>query len=201
MKKAVGLLLCAVMICLSLTACSGPNADMTEENITETVETVETALKEFDTESLNKYVDSPTLSVILGYAEKHEQFAELGRAIFGNLEMEISNIDINNKTVTVSVSNKNLAETAGAFAQNLKSEYSTFQLLSKLSDDLFLDTNLKQLCEDIENAEMLPDAVEMTLNIEQDKKNLVLSFNDDAENAVSGGALSAIKGIYSNNNF
>lgn len=198
MKKTISLLLCAVMLCLSLTACSGPNADMTEENITETVETVETALKEFDTDALNKYVDSTTLSIILGYADEHEQFAELGRAIFGNLKMEMTGIDIDNKTVTVSVSNKDLAQTASDFAQQLKSEYSTFQLLTKLSSDLFLDTKLTQLCQDIEEAEILPQAIEMTLNIEQGKKNLVLSFNDDAENAVSGGALSAIKAIYSN---
>ncbi len=198
MKKAISLLMCAVMLCLSLTACSGPNADMTEENITKTVETVETALKEFDIDNLNKYVDSSTLSIILGYAEEHEQFAELGRAIFGNLEMEIKSIDIDNKTVTVSVSNKDLAQTASDFAQQLKSEYSTFQLLAKLSSDLFLDTKLAQLCQDIEEAEILPQKIEMTLNIEQSKKNLVLSFNADAENAVSGGALSAIKTIYSN---
>jgi hypothetical protein len=44
---------------------------------------------------------------------------------------------------------------------------------------------------------MLPDAVEVTLDIEQGKKNLVLSFDTDAEDAVSGGALTSIKSIYS----
>ncbi|MGN1203146.1 MAG: hypothetical protein ACI4RF_07600 [Eubacterium sp.] len=196
MKKAISLLLCAVIICLSFTACSGPNADMTEENITETVEVVETALKEFDIDDLNKYVDSATLSVILGYAEKHEQFADLGRAIFANLEMEVTNIDIENKTVTVSVSNKDLAQAASDFAQKLKSEYSTVQLLVKLNSDLFLYSKLSELCSSIDDAVLLPNAVEITLDIEQDSKNLVLSFSDDAENAVSGGALSAIKSIY-----
>ncbi|MCH5320670.1 MAG: hypothetical protein J1E36_02835 [Eubacterium sp.] len=196
MKRAISLLLCAVILCLSLTACSGPNADMTEENITKTVEVVETALQKFDIDNLNKYVDSTTLSIILGYAKKHEQFAELGRAIFANLEMEITSIDIENQTVTVSVSNKDLFQAANDFAQQLKSDYSTLQLLAKLNNDTFLDTKLAQLCADIDASGFLPEAVEMTLDIEQGKKNLVLGFNDNAENAVSGGALSAIKGIY-----
>lgn len=196
MKKTISLLLCAVVMLLSFTACSGPNADMTEENITETVQVVETALKEFDIESLNKYVDSGTLSVILNYAQKHEQFVELGKAIFGNLEMEVASIDLDNKTVTVSVSNKDLTKTAGDFASKLKSEYSTFQLLSKLNSDLFLDNKLTELCKQIDEAQLLPEAVEITLEIQQDSKNLVLSFNDNAEDAVSGGALSSIKSIY-----
>lgn len=197
MKKAISLLLCTVILCLSFTACSGPNAEMTEENITATVEAAETALKEFDIDSLNKYVDSPTLSVILTYAEKHEQFVELGKAIFANLEMEVTAIDIENKTVTVSVKNKNLSLAASEFATKLKTDYSTFQLLTKLNNDTFLDAKLNELCSEIEKAELLPDAVEITLNIEQGSKNLVLSFNDNAENAVSGGALSSIKSIYS----
>lgn len=197
MKRTISLLLCAVLICLSLTACSGPNADMTEENITETVETVETALKEFDVDSLKKYVDSSTLSIILGYAEKHEQFVELGKAIFANLEMQVTAIDIENKTVTVAVSNKDLTMAASEFAENLKSKYSTFQLLTKLNSETFLDTKLSELCEKIDASEMLPDVIEVTLDIEQGDKNLVLSFDGNAENAVSGGALSAIKSIYS----
>ena len=36
----------------------------------------------------------------------------------------------------------------------------------------------------------------VTLNIEQGKKNLILSFDADAEDAVSGGALQAIKKIF-----
>jgi hypothetical protein len=170
---------------------------MTEENITATVEKVETALQNFDSEDLEKYVDSSTLSVILGYAEEHQQFADLGKAIFKNLEMDVTSIDIENKTVTVSVTNKDLTQAASDFAQKLKSDYSTLQLLSKLSNDSFLDTKLDELCSKIDDATMLPDAVEVTLDIEQGKKNLVLSFDTDAEDAVSGGALTSIKSIYS----
>ncbi|MGN1420197.1 MAG: hypothetical protein ACI4XC_01625 [Eubacterium sp.] len=197
MKKIFSVFLSALLICLCFAGCSGPNAEMTEENITATVDEAMTALKEFDTEKLEKYVDSSTLSTILGYAKDHQQFIDLGKAIFENLTYEVTAVDLENSTVTVSVCNKDLYEVASDFAQNLKSNYSTIQLLSKLSNDSFLDRKLSVLCESIDSAEMLPDSAEITLTVEQDSKNLVLVFDDDAENQVSGGALSAIKEIYS----
>ena len=42
------------------------------------------------------------------------------------------------------------------------------------------------------------EGVDITLNIEQGSKNLKLSFDENAENAVSGGALTAIKSIFGN---
>lgn len=120
MKKILSLILCTILICLSFAGCSGPNAEMTEENITETVNTAFTALKEFDTEALEKYVDSPTLSIIMSYAKEHEQFVELGKAIFENLQVEIKKIDTQTSTVTLSVKNKDLFAVASDFAENLK---------------------------------------------------------------------------------
>lgn len=195
MKKTLSLVL-ALILCLSFTACSGPNAEMTEENITETVATVETALKEFDTEALDKYVDSATLSVIIKYAEEHEQFSQLGKAIFENLELEVKEIDIDNKTVTVTAKNKDLSEATSEFAEKLQSNYSNFALLKKLNDDAFLDEKLTELQDKINACQMMNSGVDIVLNIEQDSKNLVLSFDENAEDTVSGGALSAIKSIY-----
>ena len=43
---------------------------------------------------------------------------------------------------------------------------------------------------------MQPSAAEINLYISQGKNNLVLKFDSTAENAVSGGALDAIKSIY-----
>ena len=195
MKKTLSLVL-ALILCLSFTACSGPNAEMTEENITETVATVETALKEFDTEALDKYVGSATLSVIIKYAEEHEQFSQLGKAIFENLELEVKEIDIDNKTVTVTAKNKDLSEATSEFAEKLQSNYSNFALLKKLNDDAFLDEKLTELQDKINACQMMDSGVDIVLNIEQDSKNLVLSFDENAEDTVSGGALSAIKSIY-----
>lgn len=196
MKKIISIFLCIVAICMSLSACSTLNNEMTEENITKTVDRAFDALAKFDTDDLNKYVDSPTLTTIISYAEKHQQFADLGRAIFENLSYEIKSIDTENQTVTISVQNKDLYLVASDFARELKSDYTTFQLLAKLSDDSFLDRKLNELCDDIADAKLSGNTTDITLSVEKGKKNLVLVFDNEAENSVSGGALSAIKTIY-----
>ena len=58
MKKTLSILLCLAFMLVSFTACSS-NA-MTEKNVTKTVDTAFAALKEFDTDTLQKYVDSTT---------------------------------------------------------------------------------------------------------------------------------------------
>lgn len=190
--KRVGCIaLCLAMI-FSFSGCSGSN-EMTRENVTETVEAAFTALNEFDEKALDKYVDSKTLSYILGFAKDHEQFSELGRAIFENLEFEIENIDLDAKTVDVSVKNKYLSMVASSFTRKLLDEHSKLQLLNLLNDDYFLDASLGELVDGINAAQMQDESVTITLKIVQGKKNLTLSFDDEAENAVSGGALEAIK--------
>ncbi len=194
MKKIIKSCMC-IILCLTigftLTGCS--SAELTQDNVTETTERVETALKDFDTKKLEKYVDSDTLSYILKMAKGHDQFSELGKAIFENLEIEIDSINLEEKTVTVSVKNKDLYRMASEFAQNLLSNYSSMQLLNKLNDDEFLDSGLAELTQGIANSQMKDDAVQVTLTITQGKKNLVLGFDETAEDAVSGGALTAIK--------
>lgn len=193
MKKGIALFLSIVLIICCFSACAKTSAEMTQENITATADTVFTALKKFNTEDLETYVSSSTLSVIMGYAEKHEQFAELGRSIFENLSYEITSIDTQNKTITLSVMNKDLASTAQNFTNDLLSKYSTISLLSNLSSDTWLDSNLAILQEDIAAAPMQSESVEITLTIEQGEDNLVFVFDENAENGVSGGALGAIK--------
>lgn len=193
MKKTVSLILAVIMIAATFASCAGPNADMTEENITSTVDTAFTALVEFDTETLTKYVDFSTLNVIIDYAEDHEQFAQLGKEIFANLTYEIKSIDTENKTVTVSVKNKDLYLTAQAFTVQLTQKYSTLQLLNLLKSDAWLDNNLSELTADIAEAKMLEESTDITLTIDDSGKNLVLGFDENAENGVSGGALAAIK--------
>jgi hypothetical protein len=196
MKKIISVFLCVVMICLCFSGCSSSN-ELTEANVEKTVDKAFSALADFNTKDLKKYVDSTTLSTIITYADSHDQFVELGKAIFENLSYEITDIDLDNQTVTISVQNKDLYSVASNFASQLKEDYSTFQLLIKLGDDNFLDRKLSTLCNGIANAELSGSTTDITLSIEQGSKNLVLVFDDDAENAVSGGALSAIKQIYS----
>lgn len=196
MKKILSLFLCAILVTGCFAGCSKTSNELTEENVKATVDIVWQALQEFDTETLGKFVESSTLSTIVNYAEGHEQFADLGKALFENLTIEVKSVDLENKTVTVSVQNKDLYYAANNFANDLKNNYSSFQLLSKLTDDDFLDNKLAALCSEIDAAEMQPSAAEINLYISQGKNNLVLKFDSTAENAVSGGALDAIKSIY-----
>ncbi len=195
MKKIISLTLAVIMIALSFCGCSKPNAKLTEGNIKKTVNTAFTALKDFDTEDLRKYVDSGTLNLIITYAEQHEQFIKLGQAIFKNLDYEIKEINLDLKTVTVSVKNKNLYSAAQNFADGLKG-YSTVELLSKLSDENWLNNNLAELTAAIEAAPDSDSYVDITLHIKQEKNRLVLNFTGDAEDQVSGGAITAIKSVF-----
>lgn len=182
-----------VVLAFSFSSCA--KTEMTEENITDTVSTVETALKEFDSKTLEKYVSSSTLSYIMKYAENHQQFVDLGKAIFKDLEITVTSVDVENGTVTLDVKNKNLKTAASIFALNLKDKYTTIQLLQKLDDEAFLDESLGTLVDSINSTKDTVEAT-VTLKVVQGKRNLVLSFDDDGEDAVSGGALTGIKNIY-----
>lgn len=186
--------LLAVALAFSFSSCS-KSVELTEENVIETVAVVEESLKKFDTKKLEKYVKSSTLSTIMRYADKHKQLKELGKAIFSDLSITVDDVDIKNQTVTVTVKNKDLSSVASDFAEKLKNNYSAVQLLNKLDDDDFLDFSLNQL---VESMDAVDDETEVTvtLNVKKGDKNLVLTFDDDSEDAVSGGALTAIKNIY-----
>ena len=129
---------------------------MTEKNVTATVDQAFSALKDFNTKKLEKYVDSKTLSVIITYANKHDQFADLGKALFKNLEYNIESIDLDAKTVTVSVRNKDLKDTASAFTKALVSKYSALQMLGLLNNETWLNTSLKSLTDSIAIAKIRP---------------------------------------------
>lgn len=192
MKKTIAVILSAVLIALTLCSCSGAGVEMTKENITDSVNTAMTALTEFNTKRLEKYVDSSTLNTIIGYANKHNQFKELGAAIFENLEYEITDIDTEAKTVTLNVYNKELSGVAYEFASKLMKSYSTIELLKRLDDDEWLDANLNELTDMIDEAAFNEEPIEITLSVKEGKKNLVFVFDENAEDAVSGGALTSI---------
>lgn len=196
MKKVISVIMCIVLCIVSFAGCSSAEAELTEENVTATVDKAMTALKDFDSENLKKYINSETLSTILTYADKQEQFADLGRAMFANLEYQVMDIDLENKTVLVAVNNKDLSNVASDFVRELQRTYSTVELLTKLSNDTFLDSKLVVLCNKIDNAEMMDGYVDITLTIDDSGKNLVLVFDENAENQVSGGALSTIMGMF-----
>ena len=163
MKRIISICLVIMLVfsaILTLNGCA-KKVEINEENIKAAVETVETALKEFDTKTLEKYVDSPTLNFILPYAKQKAQFTELGQAMFESLEIEIKSIDAANKTVTIAAKNKDLYMEASNFAYDLKNSYSSMQLLSLVKDDDFLNSNLAPLVEKIKQAQMKEEPIEI----------------------------------------
>lgn len=199
MKKIISLTLAVIIIATSFTACSSkPNAELTEENITKTVTTAFDALKVVDTELLEKYVQSPTLGILISYIDKQEQFKELGKAIFENLSYEIKSIDLENSTVTLSVTNKDLKDATEKYTKSLLKSYTKIQLLQRLSNEEWLNNNLSKLTAKIDKAEMKEEPEEITISIKKQSKNLILVFDEEAENEVSGGALLAIKNSIAN---
>lgn len=207
LKKSICLLLC-IITAVSFAACSksaskqksellsGLTDSVDEANVTATLKAIESGLKAFDTDVFSACVNSSTLEYIIGFSKGHTQFSDLGKAIFENLTMDIKSIDLNKKTVTLSVNNKQLYIVASNFAGTLKGTYSTTQLLSLLKDDEFLDSSLSTLIDGIKNAEMKEEPEEITLSFEQKDGYLVFTFDETAESAVSGGALKAVKDIW-----
>lgn len=197
-KKVLAVVLSLLMV-LSLSACSGSSNELTEENVTLTVDTIMTALKEFDTDTLSAYVDSTTLSTIITYAGGYDEITTLANAMFENLDYSVVDIDLTdseNATVTLSVINKDMGDEAKEYIDNLLDQYSTIQLLAKLATANWLNTQVEALVMRIDECEMQEDYTEITLTITQGEDNLVLAFDETAEDAVSGGVLSAVSALF-----
>ena len=194
MKKFTVVFLSILIVAFSFTACSSkPNNKLTEKNITNTIDTIFDALKEFDSSTVKRYVESSTLDTILTYASKKDQFRKLGVAMFENLQYEIKEIDTDNKTVMLAVKNKDLSEVASEYTKNLLKEYASIsgmlQLLKDIQNDTWLDTNLSVLTKGISNAAMKDEETDITLSFEQKNDRLVFTFTQTAEDAVSGRTL------------
>ena len=201
MKKFTVVFLSILIVAFSFTAGSSkPNNKLTEKKITNTIDTIFDALKEFDSSTVKRYVESSTLDTILTYASKKDQFRKLGVAMFENLQYEIKEIDTDNKTVMLAVKNKDLSEVASEYTKNLLKEYASIsgmlQLLKDIQNDTWLDTNLSVLTKGISNAAMKDEETDITLSFEQKNDRLVFTFTQTAEDAVSGGALTAINNIF-----
>ena len=199
MKKISKAVICTVMIfsiIFSFVGCSA-KLEITEATAKETIETAVEALKNFDIDELDKYVKSDTLSIIIGLAKDHEQFAELGKAMFEGLSIEVKSVDIENKTIEAEVVNRNLYAIASNFAYDITSNYTTMQMLSLLESEFFLDNSLQELTDKIKAEPISTQAKTITLKIVENKRNLAIEVDETAEDAISGGALYAVKGLIS----
>ncbi len=196
-KKSLSFIFVFTLVISLFSGCSSKlNADMTEENITATVDTAFNALVNFDTDTLKTYVSSSTLSSIMTYAKKYSQIDDLAKAMFANLTYEIEDINIDASTVTLTVYNKDLYDPAYEFVNELLEKYNTLQLLANLTDSSWRDSNLSKLTEEIDDSPLDTMGNDITLTINQKTNNLVLYFDTEAEDAVSGGALGAITQLF-----
>ena len=196
-KKGVSLLLCLSLL-FAVTACSKAVA-LTEENITKTVALVEKALRDFDRDSLQKYVSSKTLNYIFQFANGKEEFNTLGKLLFEKLEISVASVDLENNKVTLQILNRDMAIVGERYSKLLqtRSHGKTAEMLKLLSDDEFLDISLRSLTAQISRATVPDNPTEVTVGVKQEKKNLVLVFGEEADNAASGGIVKAITEAFS----
>lgn len=197
LKRGLSLFLCFAMV-FALSACSG--RAMTEDNITKTVELVEKALREFDRDTLKKYVSSRTLDYIIRFANNNEQFDTIGKLLFEKLELNIQSVDVDNQTVTLEIINRDMTEIANRYTALIK-DYSnggkTLDMVKLLSDEEFLDISVRSITSQISYATIPDNPVVLTVSVSKGAKNLVLNLDEEAENAVSGGVVAVISDAFS----
>ena len=191
-RKGLSLLICFALT-FSLSACSGGKPQINEETVAETVANVEKALKDFDRLSLKAYVKSSTLDTILNLSKTHPQFTALGQSMFEKLEISVKSVNKKDKTVTLSVKNRDLSKIATEFTNSITEGRNILQMTQLLNDDKFLNESLKKLTAEISEATVPDNPTEITVPIEKNESNLVLVMDDKAEDIISGGALTAIK--------
>ncbi|MBQ9227856.1 MAG: hypothetical protein IJ168_03395 [Eubacterium sp.] len=196
LKRGISLFLCLAMV-FALSACSG--STLTEANITKTVELVEKALRDFDKETLQKYVNSKTLDYIIKFAGSKEQFDTIGKLLFEKLELNVKSVDLDNSTVTLEVLNLDMHLVGERYAKviQVRSHGKATEMLSLLSDDDFLDLSVRSLTAQISQATVPDNPTEVTVRVQTSGKNLVLVLDEAAEDAVSGGVLTAVTNVFS----
>ena len=194
-KKLLCLLLCTLMV-FSFSGCSSKK--LSEENVNKTIETVENAFIDASVVTLNKYTKFDTvLSNKIKVDPKNlggkKKLLELTKVLFENLEIEVNSVDLEEMTVTLNVTNKVTYLTTDNFLTNLKKSNSVTQIITNLSDDEFVTKNVDIYIKELEKAPIASSPRTITVKFEQGKHNLVLLFDDEAINAITGGASEALK--------
>jgi hypothetical protein len=195
LKRGLSLFLCLTLV-LAFSACSKA-AKLTEDNIIKTAQLVEKAFREFDSKTLQKYINSKTLNYIIQYSENKDQIKQLGLAMFENVTFGVKSVDLKNSKVTLSVNNKDMKLIGERYVKMLNHLYkSPVEMIKALSDDVFLDRSLRSLKAQISRATVPDNPTEVTVSVTPQKDGVVFNLTTEAEDAVSGGALTAITGAF-----
>ena len=193
MKKILCVLLTLSIAFLASSCSSGKDAQALEPS----ADGAKAALCEFNIDDFKKYASSETLNEIEKQIETYPQIEILSKAIFKNLEIEVKSAKLNDKTgkgtAVLKIKNKDLKQLASDYITSMVSDY----LLGKvdLKDEAFLNEQIEILSTQIEDA---PDGEWQKVKVNTKKGSdgvWRILFNDEAENAVMGGAAASIKGI------
>lgn len=183
-----------IMMALLMTSCSSGEDS---QAVRDSAENARLALMEFDTDKFEKYAKSETLDSIEGQTAVYPQIKTLAQEIFKELEIEVKHVKVSEEkgtgTATLKIRNKALKEPASDYVSSMVTQY--LQGKVDLKDSAFINEQLESLCKTVENAET-GDWVKVKVDVEkQSDGTWIIIFNDDAEDAVMGGAASVIKNI------
>ncbi len=193
MKKYLCIVI-SIIMALFLTSCTSGEDN---QAVRDSVEAARQALIEFDTNEFEKYAKSETLDAIEGQTAVYPQINTLAQEIFKELEIEVKRVKINDEkgtgTATLKIRNKALKEPASDYVSSMVTQY--LQGNVDLKDSTFINEQLEALCKIVEGAET-GDWVKVKVDVEKRNDGTwIIVFNDDAEDAVMGGAASVIKNI------
>lgn len=212
MEKAAKTIICIILclaMCFGFGGCS--SNELSESNVTATVDKVEQAFKDLNVATLAKYIKFGTLSnlssslgedvnladsISVSDVSQLKPFVSLCDIMFANLEIEINSINLEEMTVDVSITNADYYQQSMIFAYNLKKNYNLQELLSLMANQQRFEEKLGELITSLEETEVQTKTIEATLTIEQGDKNLVLVLDKNAERAITGGVLTSIMTIY-----
>lgn len=206
MKKsipAVVALLLALVLIFSLTSCKKDN----EQVIRSAIDTAMEAFVSFDEKTLKKHVDSSVMDTIREHLDLIPDGEKIVADLLSGMTYEVGEIAIDEDPK--GVENK-VSATATAkltiTAKNLKKQSATYQLKMysgatsgtiNLADDAYLKTESARVLEIINSSEVTTIATPMTLNLEKRSGKWVVLLSGAPQNAMFGGAGSALNQIIS----
>lgn len=191
MKKIISLALVLIMG-ISFASCGSKNDTKAVEA---SVDKAVTALKKYDTESINKYVESDDLKSIQEGIDGIEGADKLVKAIFSKLSYEISDVSIkdNHATVSMAVTTKDLKSVASSYMMSMLGSYLKGEVDTK--NESFIQEQLTVIT-DMVNADTVgTTSANVNVALENKDGTWVIILDDTVEDAIMGGAASTIKSI------
>ena len=198
MKKAKKILCSALALIMifSFSACSSENKDPATQ-FKDNVNAVEKGLLEFDLNEVLKYAKGDSISSIKLVSKHSEDFKEIAKAIFYNLQITVEEVNIEEGEdigdVTLKIKNKDLSEVITNYIGNNIQSIIDGEL--DLSDEKVAEEQLKIIHKAINDCTTMVENT-VVVPVEKNKSGRwILLFSSEAEDALSGGTASVINAI------